>query len=497
VRRRVAAAAALAAVLAATAGPARAAGVTLAPVGTADAPVGIIAVPGDSSRLLVVQKDGRIALLHGGRASTWLDLRDRVRSDGYEQGLLGLALAPDYTSSRKVYVYYTAPAPGPGSDLVVSELRGADPATERVLLRIPHRLEQYENGGQLLFGPDGRLWIGTGDGGGEFDAHGNAQRLDPATDDAAQGRDALLGKLLRIDPVPGDGCGGACTIPADNPGFAQREVWAYGLRNPWRFTFDALGGDLILGDVGNHAYEEVDRAAAPVLARGANFGWPLFEGNHPVPGTAPPAGCCMGPVLERAHDDGFDAIIGGVVVRGGGLPSLYGRYLYADAGGGRIRAATLGPQGVVDDRDSGLAAPGLTSFGTDACGRVYVATFGGQILRLTERAGACPATGLGLVVAARQRLGHLRLAVRCATACAVTVRGLFAGAGAGIRTTVARVVLRAGTRAVVTLGVASGARRALAAALRGGRRVTVRIAVAARAPGGVVDRMAATSRLVG
>jgi hypothetical protein len=202
-------------------------------------------------------------------------------------------------------------------------------------------------------------------------------------------------------------------------------------------------------------------------------------------------------VLERAHDDGFDAIIGGVVVRGGGPPSLYGRYLYADAGGGRIRAATLGPQGIVDDRDTGLAAPGLTSFGSDACGRVYVATFGGQILRLTEGAGACPATGLGVQIAARQRVAHLRLAVRCATACAVTVRGVFAGAGAGVRTAVAHAVLRAGTRAVVALGVTSGARRALAAALRRGRRVTVRVTVAAREPGGVVDRARATSRLVG
>ena len=161
-----------------------------------------------------------------GKAQTvFADLTDRVKADGAEQGLLGLAFAPDYATSGKLYVFYTARAPAGavvrdnGSDLVISELRRADadhvdPASERVLLRIPHRLGEFENGGQLSFGPDGRLWIGTGDGGGDNDPFRNAQRLDPATDDAARGADALLGKILRIDPKPG---ATAAAAPARSP----------------------------------------------------------------------------------------------------------------------------------------------------------------------------------------------------------------------------------------------------------------------------------------
>jgi glucose/arabinose dehydrogenase len=488
-------------------------GLTLVPVASFVQPVGTAVAPGDASRLFVVEKPGRIAVRHGRRQTTFLDLTGRVKSDGYEQGLLGLAFAPDYATSGHFYVSYTAPTTEPGaatfgSDLVISELRrGADadhgdPASERTLLRIPHRLEEYENGGQLRVGPDGMLWIGTGDGGGDGDPHHNAQRLDPATDDPAAGADALLGKILRIDPAPGDGCGGACTIPGGNPGFPQREVWAYGLRNPWRFSFDRLTGDLAIADVGNRELEEVDLAPAPGLGRGANYGWPFFEAGAHISGT-PADGCCTPPVIQKSHGaDGFDALIGGVVVRDPGLPMLEGRYVYAALTSGEIRSARFSGGRAVDDRDTGLRAPNVTSFGEDACGRVYATVLDGALYRISQGSGACTAVGVTLTAAARQRpsaAGTVKVAVACAAACTVSARGsVLVGSStvAGRTPTVTRK-LPAGRRTVVSLKVSAAVRRTVAGALRRGRTVRVRFELTARAgTGAAVRRARATSRLV-
>jgi glucose/arabinose dehydrogenase len=492
--------------------------VTLVPVARFSSPVGVVAAPGDAGRLFVVEQAGRIVERRGKAQTTFADLTDRVKADGGEQGLLGLAFAPDYAASGKLYVFYTARAPAGavvrenGSDLVVSELRRADvdhvdPASERVLLRIPHRLGEFENGGQLAFGPDGLLWIGTGDGGGENDPFRNAQRVDPATDDAARGADALLGKILRIDPEPGPahpGCGGACTIPADNPGFAQREVWALGLRNPWRFSFDRLTGDLAIADVGNFAFEELDLAPAPDRGRGANYGWPVFEGTSRVAGTdGPPVGCCTAPVLERSHDqpDGYNAIIGGVVVRDPGLPALAGRYLYANLSDGLIQAVRFGGGTAFDDRSTGLRAPGLTSFGEDGCGRVYATTLYGDLYRLSQGEGACDAVGVTVSPPARQRAAatsSVRATLTCATACTAGVRASLTVGGAIVgRTATRTVALGAGRRGAVVLRVPRAVRAVLARALARGRVPGVRFVVTARAAdGGAQRRATATAHVV-
>ncbi len=512
---RIAAALALAALAIATPAVAAPSPVTLVPVARFSAPVGVVAAPGDASRLFVVEQAGRIVARRGKVQTVFADLTDRVKADGAEQGLLGLAFAPDYATSGKVYVFYTARPPvgavvrDNGSDLVISEFRRADgdhvdPASERVLLRIPHRLGEYENGGQLSFGPDGQLWIGTGDGGGDNDPFRNAQRTDPATDDATRGADALLGKILHVDPKPGDGCGGACTIPVDNPGFAQREVWALGLRNPWRFSFDRLTGDLVIADVGNTVFEELDLAPAPDRGRGANYGWPAFEGTARVDGTdAPPAGCCTGPVLERAHaqPDGYNAIIGGVVVRDPGLPTLAGRYLYANLSSGLIQAVRLGGGTAFDDRATGLRAPGLTSFGEDGCGRVYATTLDGVLYRLSQGEGACDAVGVTLAPPARQRAvrtGRVRATLTCATACTAGVRASLTVGGAIVgRTATRTVALGAGRRGTVVLRVPAAARATLRRALARGRAGGVRFVVTARsADGGARRRTVATARVV-
>lgn len=492
--------------------------VTLVPVARFSVPVGVVAAPGDAGRLFVVEQAGRIVVRRGKAQSTFADLTDRVKSDGAEQGLLGLAFAPDYAASGKLYVFYTARAPAGavvrdnGSDLVISELRRADAdhvdaASERVVLRIPHRLGEFENGGQLSFGPDGRLWIGTGDGGGDNDPFRNAQRLDPATNDAGRGADALLGKILRVDPTPGSnspGCGGACSIPADNPGFPQREVWALGLRNPWRFSFDRLTGDLVIADVGNTVFEELDLAPAPGRGAGANYGWPAFEGTARVAGTdAPPAGCCTAPVLERGHGqpDGYNAIIGGVVVRDPGLPALAGRYLYANLSSGLIQAVRLGNGTAFDDRSTGLRAPGLTSFGEDGCGRVYATTLDGILYRLSQGEGACDAVGVTLSPLARQRAvagGSVRATLTCATACSARVRASLRVGGTIIgRTATRTVTLRAGRRATVVLRVPAATRAALRRALARGRVPSARFVVTARAvDGGRQRRATADARVL-
>jgi glucose/arabinose dehydrogenase len=488
--------------------------VSLVPVARFSQPVGVVAAPGDRARLFVVERAGRIVERRGRSQTTFADLTDRVKADGYEQGLLGLAFAPDYATSGKLYVFYTARPPAGaivrsnGSDLVVSELRraGADRAdtgSERVLLRIPHRGDEYENGGQLRFGPDGRLWIGTGDGGGDNDAFGNAQRLDPATADADQGRDARLGKILRIDATPGDGCGGACTIPSDNPNFAQREVWAYGLRNPWRFSFDRQTGDLVIADVGNRSFEELDVAPAPGRGKGANFGWPFWEGSARVAGSAEPAaGCCTGPAVTRAHaaPDDYDAIIGGVVVRDPGLPALQGRFLYAGLGRGAIQAVRLAGGRAAEDRATGLAMPGITSFGEDGCGRVYVTTLGGALYRLSQGQGACDAVGVTLTAPqkARLRTGRVRAGLACAVACTATVRASVRAGRAVVGRTAARTVkLIAGRRSSLTLRLPAAARAAAQRALARGRTAGVVIVVTARAnAGGATRRVTVTVRLV-
>jgi glucose/arabinose dehydrogenase len=369
---------ALVASLLAAALPAPARAARLTPIGTFSSPMFVTAPPGDPSRLLVVEQGGAIRLVVDGalQPTPFLDLTSIVVSGG-EQGLLSMAFAPDYAETGRFYVYFTAATPA--GNLTIEEYRRAaanpnvaDPATRRHVLGIPHPTETNHNGGQLQFGLDGLLYAATGDGGSGSDPPNNAQRLD-----------TLLGKLIRIDPrAKGDA---AYTVPIDNPfvttAGARGEIYALGLRNPWRFSFDRETGDLWIGDVGQGAWEEIDHAPRDV-ARGRNFGWRCMEGpdSTGLCPSAPPPGY-LGPVLWYPNPESGRAVIGGYVLRDANAPELRGRYLYADAYVDGVRSLSpADPHGT--DAPTGLAAPTPSSFGEDACGRVYVASLSGAVHRI-------------------------------------------------------------------------------------------------------------------
>jgi glucose/arabinose dehydrogenase len=378
--------------------PAAAQSVKLAPFGgqTFSLPFHVTGAPGDPSRVFVVEGGGTIRLVKNGvtQPTPFLDIgSDVYRGSGCfysDCGLFSMALAPDYATSGLFYVFYTrAPTGTEAFDLRIEEFRRsaadpdvADPASGRIVLEIP---SAAHNGGQLQFGPDGLLYISVGDGACCSDPNGNGQNTG-----------VLNGKLLRINPtgtMPGQ-----YSVPADNP-FAGAtpgadEIYSYGLRNPYRFSFDRLTGDLAIGDVGEGQWEEVDFMPLGT-GRGANFGWSCFEGAH-VLSVAPP---CpppnpTPPVLEYAHpSSGGAAVTGGYVIRDGALPSLLGRYIYADelAGlGGELHTVQLSAGGSSGDSGLGLSATNVVSFGEDACAHIYVATLGGPVYRLEPTSGAFP-----------------------------------------------------------------------------------------------------------
>lgn len=352
----------------------------LASIGRFTAPLYVTSPPGDRRRVFVVEQGGRIRLVKGGRVqrTPFLDVSSKLVSGG-EQGLLGLAFAPDYAQTRRFYVHYSAAGSG---DTRIVEYRArssgdrADPASARVVLT-QEQPEANHNGGHITFGPDGLLYIGLGDGGGGNDQHGERGN--------AQDLSTILGKLLRIDPRASGGKPYA--IPQDNPfvgrSGARGEIYSYGLRNPWRFSFDRSSGALAIADVGQNAIEEIDWVAKG-RGSGANFGWRPFEGSSKIfDGEDAPGH--VKPVLEKSHDDGWCSITGGYVVRGGGPRSLQGRYVYGDFCQGKIRAARLGSRGATGDRDLGLKRIGsLSSFGEDASGRIYVVSLDGPVYRLTQ-----------------------------------------------------------------------------------------------------------------
>lgn len=350
-------------------------GVELERIGQFDQPTFLAQPPGGRRALYVVEQPGRIVRVSGrGRTSTFLDISSRVACCG-EQGLLGLAFSPDYGRSGRFYVNYTDRT---GDTRVVeyrAERRGgrerALPGSARELLRVdqPH---PNHNGGMLLFGPDGYLYVGLGDGGAAGDPERNGQDLG-----------TLLGKILRIDPRPADDR--PYRIPPDNPlagrEGARPEIVLWGLRNPWRFSFDRERGTLWIGDVGQDEREEVDVVADPV--RGANLGWSAYEGSARFNEDERAPGA-LGPVLEYGRERGC-SITGGYVVRDRRLKSLYGRYLYGDYCQGQLRSfpareAVPGP--VRDDRPLGLQVPALSSFAEDDRGRVYALSLEGPVYRL-------------------------------------------------------------------------------------------------------------------
>jgi len=351
-------------------------GVRLIKLASLDEPVYLTGAPADAGRVFVVQRGGKVRLLLNGRvqARAFLDIGNLAYGGGTEQGLLGLALAPDYKTSGLLYVDYTD---AHNNIEIVQYKRAAgnpdlaDPASARVLLRIDHHAYSNHNGGQLAFGPDGDLYIGVGDGGNENDPDGNGQNTS-----------TLLGKILRIAPT----AGGSYTIPGGNP-FAHQpgrraEIWAYGLRNPWRFSFDRSSGALIVGDVGQDQQEEIDFAASGAGA-GANYGWNVFEGKRRnKPGSAPGA---VAPVLTASHSNGYCAIIGGYVVRDRSLPSLYGRYLFGDFCHPQIESVLLRNGHASGLRATGASVSGLSSLGQDARGRIYATSLSGSVYRLASR----------------------------------------------------------------------------------------------------------------
>ncbi len=345
-------------------------------VGTFRSPVYVAGAPGDTRRVFVVEQGGAIRVIRAGAvlSKPFLDIRSRVLAGG-EQGLLSVAFAPDYASSGRFYVYFTEKS---GKQAVWQFRRAtadtANAGSGKLVLRMDDP-EGNHNGGQLQFGPDKLLYIGTGDGGGADDQHGargNGQNLG-----------SFLGKILRIDPK----AGGGYTVPPSNP-FAGRsgargEIYAYGLRNPWRFSFDRSTDDLTIGDVGQGAIEEVDFVRSGG-GKGANFGWRPYEGTQRhSPGESAPGH--VPPVIQKSHSDGWCSITGGYVVRDPQLPALRGRYVYGDFCMGRLRAAKLSAGRATGDKQLALRkVSNLSSFGEDTSGRVYVASLDGPVYRLTQ-----------------------------------------------------------------------------------------------------------------
>ncbi len=339
-------------------------------------PVGMVDAGDGSGQLFILEQNGQIRNWQAGSLlpEPFLDLRGTVVCCG-ERGLLGLAFHPDYGNNGYFFVNYTLESRG---DLITriaryqvsTEANRADPQSEHILLEIQQPYENH-NGGGLTFGPDGYLYIAVGDGGSGGDPLGNGQSLD-----------TLLGKLLRIDVDASD----PYTIPVENPfagGGGLPEIWAYGLRNPWRFTFDLLTGDLYIGDVGQGDWEEIDFLPAGNPG-GVNFGWNVYEGMHHYSG-APDAGEVLAfPVAEYGHDTG-QSVTGGAVYRGTELPDWYGVYLYGDFSSGKVWGLLRLPDGSWQNSLLFTTGALISSFGQDSSGEVYLVNYNGELLQLVSR----------------------------------------------------------------------------------------------------------------
>lgn len=343
-------------------------------------PVFLTAVPGDGGLLAVAEQEGRVRVFaadgDGGDAATLLDISDRVESGG-EEGLIGLAFDPGFADNGSFYVHYSAADPrrsviarftatGEGTP-------GAEPETEAIIIEQEQPYSNH-NGGMLAFGPDGMLYLAFGDGGSQGDPEGNAQDLS-----------VILGKIIRIDVGASASPGVPYSIPDDNPfagtAGARGEIWAYGFRNPYRFSFDRGTGDLWAGDVGQKSREEID-----LVRRGGNYGWSFFEGskvNRNPEGRQP--GEFIAPVTEYDRSRGI-SVIGGYVYRGSLAPGLTGAYIFGDYGSGSVWALEY-------ERESGAVAAvtgiaevdSISSFGEDADGELYVVSLAGKIFRLEEK----------------------------------------------------------------------------------------------------------------
>jgi glucose/arabinose dehydrogenase len=344
-------------------------GFELKPLASFKDPIYVHGPSGAGGLVFVVEQRGVIRMIKGGKrlAGKFLDIRGRVEAGG-ERGLLSVAFSPAYRRNGRLYVFFTD---GDG-DLRVEEYRrsrrgprDAREASARRVIEIDHSANANHNGGQLQFGPDGKLYISTGDGGAGGDPPENAQN-----------KNVLLGKILRIDPRRRRGK--PYTVPPDNP-FVGRpganEIFSLGLRNPFRFSFDRNRRRIAIGDVGQDRREEVDFEKLG-RANGANFGWDAFEGRIRFDSSdaSPPPSKHEPPIHDYAHSGRNCAITGGYVVRDPRLRSLFGRYVYADFCEGDIRSLSPSTRRARGDRSAGLPRqPGISSFGEDARGRIYVA----------------------------------------------------------------------------------------------------------------------------
>ena len=361
---------------AAGAGPPRAPGLVLEKVaGGLDRPLFLTAPAGDP-RLFVVEQGGRIRIVRGGRLLPvpFLDLSAKTRAGG-ERGLLGLAFHPRYRENGFFYVDYTDRDGNTRVEryTVSRDSDRADPATVRLVIAIDQPFANH-NGGDVAFGPDGMLYVGMGDGGSAGDPYGNGQN-----------KDTLLGKMLRLDVDHG----APYAIPRDNPFAgttgARGEIWAYGLRNPWRFCFDPPAGLLYIADVGQNQWEEVD--VAPAGRGGLDYGWNVMEGNHCFRSfTCRHEGRLL-PAVEYGHDEGC-SVTGGFVYRGSRMPALVGHYFYADFCQGWIRSFKYEGGAVIEHREwQGLSPGQPASFGLDAQGELYLCDLGGSVYRLAPAPG--------------------------------------------------------------------------------------------------------------
>jgi glucose/arabinose dehydrogenase len=361
----------------------RAGAVALKRIGDFDSPTYVTGAPGFPKLLFVVEQPGTVEVIRDGHklGHPFLDIRGLVGDDGGERGLLSIAFPPDYGQSRRFYAYYTDNS----GNIRIEEFQRrsatrAAGSTHRTVIEIPHPVNANHNGGQLQFLGD-LLYFGTGDGGSGGDPPNNAQN-----------KESLLGKLLRIDPRPSGGR--PYSVPADNPFVGQPgrdEIYSYGLRNPFRFSFDSSKKQprIAIADVGQNRFEELDYATLAVT-NGANFGWDAFEGFVPYSeensGTPDPGGTTK-PIVAYSHsrDGGSCSIIGGYVIGSGGPPSLRGRYVYSDFCSGQLRSLVPHLHGASGDRRLGLDVTSPTSFGEDDQGRIYVCSQAGAVYRLVPR----------------------------------------------------------------------------------------------------------------
>ena len=340
-----------------------------------ESPLFLTSPPGELNRLFVVEKTGKIRIIRDEALvpTPFLDLSGKV-SNGSEQGLLGLAFHPQYAGNGLFLVNYT----NTSGDTRVSLFRvsadpdRADPASEQVILAVDQPFSNH-NGGMVVFGPDGKLYIGLGDGGSGGDPQNNGQS-----------RGTLLGKILRLEVS----ATGQVSVPSDNPFVGQSgirpEIWSYGLRNPWRFSFDRSTGDLYIGDVGQNAREEINVSTdVAQFGRGRNYGWRIMEGMACFGGSNCDRNGLTLPVLDYSHADGC-SVTGGYVYRGTALGAFAGHYFYADYCQGWVRSFRLSGTGVTEQQEWPTLRPGgqILSFGEDERGELYILSGSGKVFRI-------------------------------------------------------------------------------------------------------------------